>query len=473
MSGLFGGGPTTTIGNQTSTGSNTTTGSSTSTGTSTGGSSSTGNTAGTSTGQYQLPEWLDQSSQTLAAMIPGLAGRPYTPYTGAFSAPLSSNQQAGIGQAGQTPWSGSLNSATSSLGRAGLTIPQANLQPYMNPYTQYALNPQLDYMKTQFVGQNNQLKDQAAGSGAFGGSRPSLMQSQAQFNQNKSLGDFEGQGLAAAFNSGTGLFEQDQNRQLQQASGYMQAAGLQQAGQQQQYGQLMGSGAVQRGVNQDQLNAQYQEFLRGQNFPMQQAQGAAGILSQLPHGYTQSGNTTGTQNQTGTQFGNTTGTQNSTGTNNTTDSSSGTKTETPPPPNELGQMLGAGMDALAIAQHLGVTPSVVAGWIRDLMGGGGGNGSVDMTNFGSPDGGSNFGLNDPTVFSGDGPNYGGDLPGASIGLNPAVDTGFDYSNYGGGGGGQFTTPSDPGQFDFYNNGSYGDPSLYTDLSGYGAPPAGG
>jgi hypothetical protein len=323
------------------TGSQTTTTGVTTTGTSGSTSAGTSTQTGTAGSATQLPDWLTTPAASIANSAANIANTAYTPYTGQLTAGLSGNQTGGINMAGQNTWSPDISAAMSQFGAGTGTWNNTVAKQYMNPYVMQALNPQLDYMKQQYVEQQNALADKAAAEGAFGGSRAALLQSQQQNYENSQLAGLVGQGYSNAYTTGMSGFEQDQARQIQAAQGEAQLAGLQMQGQQQQYNQLMNSGQVQQTTQQNALNAQYQQFLNAQQWPTQQATAAAGILAQLPHGQT----TNNTYNLAGTTGNTATGTTG--GTQNTV--------YTTPGPNGLGQVAGAAASVTALLSALGMS----------------------------------------------------------------------------------------------------------------------
>jgi len=102
---------------------------------------------------------------------------------------------------------------------------QGNVQQYMNPYIQAVVQLQQDQANRNFAQQQNQLRSQAAGMGAYGGSREALAEAEAQRNQNFLLNNIAQQGLANAYQQGMGQFTAEQGM-AQQAAIQNQQAGL-------------------------------------------------------------------------------------------------------------------------------------------------------------------------------------------------------------------------------------------------------
>lgn len=126
------------------------------------------------------------------------------------------------------------NVGAQQLGDQG-QFSSAAAQQYMNPYIETALKSQEDLANRQFAQQQNQLRSQAAGHGAFGGSASALAGQAAQQNQNMTMKDIVAQGMNQAYQQAEQQYSVDRARQLQ-AGMANQSAALQAAIQNQQGG---------------------------------------------------------------------------------------------------------------------------------------------------------------------------------------------------------------------------------------------
>jgi hypothetical protein len=158
-------------------------------------------------------------------------------------------------------------------GIAGLTPPppQGSQQPsniaqsYMNPYLQSVLNPQLDELRRQNDITNMQANAKLTGAGAFGGGRQAIMNAENNRNlmmeQNKTVG----QGYANAYDKAMGQFntEQGQSKDL--------------------VNMLANAGQAQRGIEQEGITADYNEFLAQRDDPMKKTQYLQSMLQGLPY----------------------------------------------------------------------------------------------------------------------------------------------------------------------------------------------
>lgn len=163
-----------------------------------------------------------------------------------------------------------------------------DISPYMNMFTMGALDPTLRKIREEQTQTLQGLAGQAAGAGAFGGSRQGVVEAETLKGFGQQMGDVVAQAQAAAFDRAMGYGQSDIERmnqeQLIQEQMRQDAANLQMAGASgtsQGVAQLRGInyqdmdvlrklGAEQRAIEQARLDAQYNEFLREQGFPSQQ-----------------------------------------------------------------------------------------------------------------------------------------------------------------------------------------------------------
>ena len=236
-------------------------------------------------GDYE--DVLQRYSTTALQQAEDVANLGYTPYTGERVAGFSPTEMAG-------------RSRAMELAELGLGMPQveqaadvasraaeftyadpSRVQEYMNPYLQAALDPTLRAIREQQTQTMQGLGSQAQAAGAFGGSRQGVLEAQTLGRFGEQMGDVIGTGYAQAFDRATQLMGDEQSRQLAGASALSQAANqLRQLG----YADadvLRTLGAEERGLQQSQLEADYQQYLRSQAFPYEQLQAR---LSPLGYG---------------------------------------------------------------------------------------------------------------------------------------------------------------------------------------------
>jgi len=195
-------------------------------------------------------------------------------------APLSGIEQAAITQAGQTGVGAPTVGAGigSLLGAQQTAAAGPNISQFFNPYQSYVT----DEINRQSQMAQNQLGAQAVASGAFGGGRQGIAQAELERARLSQIGQAQAQGFQTAL----GAAQQQQNL----VSGTQLAAGqaLGRMGQQQQAMSLadiqaqMQAGALQRGIGQQQLEAQRQTALQRAYEPFQRIEFLKGIMTNLP-----------------------------------------------------------------------------------------------------------------------------------------------------------------------------------------------
>ncbi len=196
----------------------------------------------------------------------GVAGQPFTPYTGARVAGFNPDQLAGF-DATRNMFGRSLGyDPTGQLNN--LAQGPLNIQQFQNPYNEQVINNTLGDLNDARQMQIQSDQDAAIGRGAFGGSRSALLESET----NKKFADIAGRTAGnlrqSGFNNAANLAMGDRNFR----------AGLfgnQLADQYRGLGLLSGIGRQQQGLGQAGLDANYGEFMRGINYGPQQL----GLLS--------------------------------------------------------------------------------------------------------------------------------------------------------------------------------------------------
>jgi len=201
-------------------------------------------------GGLSFPNQLGQSfSSGSAYQPPGMAPNTFA------------NQPIGTG-AGATPMG--TTGASGTGGGQSTTAPLGIASQYMNPYLQSVLQPQLEELRrqSQLNLQPNLAKMTQAG--GYGGGRQAIMESEANRNLLQQQNQAIGTGYANAFDKAMQQFNTEQ-------------------GQAKTLADLMGTaGAQQRGIEQEGITADYNEFLAQRDYPMKQTQYLQSMLQGLP-----------------------------------------------------------------------------------------------------------------------------------------------------------------------------------------------
>lgn len=201
-------------------------------------------------------------------------------------APMSAMQQQVGTQLGAMATPGQFQTgygaAGMGLGALGSLLSPEMTQQYMSPYVQNVIDVNkaeaLRDAQKSLVGQNLQ----AARQGTYGGARQLLAQSEADRNLQTRLGQIQAQGMQSAF-------EAAQKAQLGSAAAYGSLGDvLTRSGTAQQASDIdrlktMGAyGDLQRAVEQQQIDAKYQDFLTRIGYPQEQLGKMADILRGVP-----------------------------------------------------------------------------------------------------------------------------------------------------------------------------------------------
>lgn len=235
--------------------------------------------------------YAEQYGDPLAAA--GLAGASRI-------APMSAMQQQVGQQLGQmtTPTQFGMGMGTTGagagaigmgLGTLGGMTNAGQVGQFMSPYMQNVL----DVNKAEALrdAQKGLLSSNlaAARQGTYGGARQLLSQTEQERNLQTKLGQIQAQGMQAAFDAAqkAQLAQAQQYGQFGQQLGalgdvYTRAGTAQQASDIDRLKTMGAYGDLQRAMEQQQIDARYQDFLKRIEYPQQQLGGMADILRGVP-----------------------------------------------------------------------------------------------------------------------------------------------------------------------------------------------
>lgn len=264
-----------------------------------GGNSSQQSTSSTAT--QAPPAYLNNAYQNLAATAQNVANTPLQQYQGQIVAGLAPQTLQGMQQVAANsntaqPYYGmAANAAGASQNNVFNGVPQYNqstVNSYYSPYQQDVVNATQANINETNAEQQQQVVGNAVASGAWGGDRSAIAQSELARQQ-----DLAGnQTMAQLQNTGFTNAQQQLNTQQQlqlggnEAQNWLssQAANLYSGiGANAQNSAIQGananiaSGQLQQQQNQQQLNVPYQQFLQQQAYPFQTTQYLANILTGL------------------------------------------------------------------------------------------------------------------------------------------------------------------------------------------------
>jgi hypothetical protein len=291
------------------------------------GGSTTTDTQQASQSVQQLPPWINQAAQQNYALAQNISQQPLQQYQGQMVADVAPQMQqswntaASGGNAGADQYAASQAGYQGVLGQApqqvtAAQLSQQNLQPYMNPYTQSVINKTMPIMQQQLGQQQIGNQSQAAGAGAYGGSRQAIQQgvtqaqgamnmgqmaaqlNQANFGQAQqgALADVASQNQAALANQAAQ--QQQANTNVAAATGLANLGTAAQQSQARNFTEQMTAGQAQQQQAQNELNAQQQKFQAAWGYPYQQLGVLQSALGQTPYGTATQGQSQGQTVQT-------------------------------------------------------------------------------------------------------------------------------------------------------------------------------
>lgn len=223
-----------------------------------------------------LSTWAGPYVTNMLGRAQALADQPYQTYQGPMTAGESGLQSKVFQGLGNLTFPGQLGQSFSTQGvyqlptmtSTGASEQQAGpvgiASQYMNPYLSAVLTPQLDELRRQ--SQISEMGNAArfAKAAAFGGAREAIMRAEGQRNllqeQNKAIG----QGYANAYDRAMGQFNVEQGQAKTLAD------------------MMVGAGAQQRGIEQEGITADYNEFLAQRDYPTKQVQFLQSMLQGMP-----------------------------------------------------------------------------------------------------------------------------------------------------------------------------------------------
>jgi hypothetical protein len=153
---------------------------------------------------------------------------------------------------------------------------------FMNPFLRNVVDIEKREAERIADVQKQQADAQAVQAGAFGGSRPAIIEAERQRNLNQQLGDIEARGLAAAFQDAQSRIAQQRQREAGAATQLASLGAAIPAQQLKELGALSGVGAARQTQGQRGIDLARQEFEAEEAFPLQTLQEFQSILRGFP-----------------------------------------------------------------------------------------------------------------------------------------------------------------------------------------------
>ena len=205
-------------------------------------------------GNLNFPSQLGQTFSSTGAYTPPAM----TP--GAY-APSAIGTGAGAPMGGGIAGLGGMGGGTAT----GTTTPPLGMaSQYMNPYLQSVLQPQLEELRRQSQINLQPGLAKMTQSGGYGGGRQAIMESEANRNLLQQQNQAIGTGYSNAYDKAMQQFNTEQGQAKTLAD------------------MMSGAGAQQRGIEQEGITADYNEFLAQRDYPQKMLQFQQSMLQGLP-----------------------------------------------------------------------------------------------------------------------------------------------------------------------------------------------
>jgi hypothetical protein len=229
--------------------------------------------------QPPIPEFLDVPKYTeseLAAME--LANSPRF-------AELDENEKravelaaSGVGTYGQD-----LERARELTERGAGTFLDADVQAYMNPYIKGVLDPAARELQLRTDRDVREAKLASQRSGAFGGSRGALLETETRRGGTQAMKDLYSQGYASAFESAASRFDADRNAAARGAEQFRSLGAQRQSQLHQDVNALLTTGGLRRQLVQQGLDFNYEQFLTARDWDVNNLKPLLAALATAPH----------------------------------------------------------------------------------------------------------------------------------------------------------------------------------------------
>ena len=227
--------------------------------------------AGVTGTESNLSNWAGPYVTDMLGKGQALSEMPYQEYGGPLTAGASNLQNKVFSGLSNVNFPGQLGQSFSSAGAptigadgqpvGGGTSPASQ---YMNPYLQSVLQPQLAELRRQAEITNQSGLGALTKSGAFGGGRQAIMESEAGRNLMQEMNKTVGQGYSSAYDKAMQQFNTEQGQGMGLAN------------------LMAGQGGIERGIESEGIAADKAAFEEARANPYKMVQFQQSLLSGLP-----------------------------------------------------------------------------------------------------------------------------------------------------------------------------------------------
>lgn len=242
----------------------------------------------TTTQTYTPPADVQFASSQAIALGRRIGSQQYEAYGGERVAGLSDNEQQGLKMASDTAGAAQpyYQRAGALTDRGTQQFENADMSKYMSPYIENALDPAAREIREEGARSANALDSRSASMDAFGGSRAALMRSENTEKTIQGVSDLYGEGYARAYESAVGIWGEERARDLL-AAGRLQDLGTAVSNANStDISTLMATGATDRGIQQNMLNFDYQQFVEDRDWDFRNLGGLIAALEGTKGSYT-------------------------------------------------------------------------------------------------------------------------------------------------------------------------------------------
>jgi hypothetical protein len=230
-----------------------------------------------------LPSWMRDPLIEMISAGEELIQEPYTAYEGPRVADFTDLQEAGFAGVEDAASAGIEAIGTGQDYITGSTTPTYDLyEDYLNPYIEEALDPTARELEETFDKRITDIGAQAAENEAFGGSRHTLLESEAEENYFQEVSDLYKEGLAEGYDTSITAAGADQDRLLSAGTGLGQLAETEQDMALGGVDALLESGAIQQAQDQEELDVAYSDFLEQRDWPYSNLSWFSSLVTGLP-----------------------------------------------------------------------------------------------------------------------------------------------------------------------------------------------
>lgn len=238
-------------------------------------------TTRTQTSTPTAPPEVEAARRDLVRRASEFAATPYEAFTGEQVAGFTPDQLAAFESARNVASaSGALAPLTGELVQEGVgaardlatRLPETDLSGYMSPYLEGVLDPAIRDIEERATRERIRLGQQAARTGAFGGSRQAIAEAELERGTQRNIGEESARQRQQAYNTALQQFRLDQERIPALYAGALNQVGTGIGQTAARLGTevnpLLQTGAAQQGLEQARLNVARQQFEEERDFPL-------------------------------------------------------------------------------------------------------------------------------------------------------------------------------------------------------------